>query len=179
MYRYWHRPKDTAEVRSIIVPMLSSARAAFWLPDALINGPAFAGRAELIVTNRVGVDWVAIEAGTAPVQYAGGFPDLAKALLHSATVLYVCAFLCPLMRQIISKEEKTELIDFVRDISWSNQATEYTVLAQQTLEQLSPQTTNVPGMSLARRPYSPIDPLATPADIATGFGNSFRREGIV
>ncbi len=167
-------PTDILEVRSLVLSLLPPAISLIWLPDALLSSATVGGRAELVVIRRLGTDWVAIQAGTAPVIYASGMPSLAHDLLHSACVLYTCSFLCPMMRQIVAKQEKSELIERQLDLSWSASAKEFLAQAQETLGLLSPQT-SVAGLRLAVRTPALIDPAATPLDVTTGFGPLFPR----
>lgn len=152
-------PDDLASVRALVLSMAPPDRAQALLPDALIQSPAIGYKAEAMVIRRVGLDWTAILAGNAPASYAGGDPGTAQALLIGATVLYCCAYLCPMLRQIVPTMEKSEVISTTWGIDWAEMEQSWIKEAQTSLGLLKTART-VPALTLGRPTPAPTDPDA-------------------
>ncbi len=132
------QPEDMDAVRTMALGMLPPAVAAARIPDQTIQSPSVGMRAEQLVIRRIGPDWAAILAGAAPAQYAGGDVVSAKMLLIDAAIMYACAQLCPILRQLVATQEKSEMVSTTLDIDWTEQRKDYERQAREALNMLAP-----------------------------------------
>lgn len=163
---------DIMAVRATALSMLPADRALAWLPDTTIVSPGVATKAEMVVITRIGADWTLIEAGAAPAGYAGGDSVSARDLLHGACVLFAASFLCPVLKQIVPVQEKSELILRVIDLDWDDLQGTFLRQGQELLGLLSPDVT-ANAFSLARRTPARTDPASTNPFVRTGFAPLF------
>jgi|SRR5581483_1765783 len=170
-------PDDMDAVRSVALGLLGSnpARAQVLLPDATIQQYSILGRAEMQVITSIGPDWRAILAGTAPSQYAGGDAVMARQLLLDATVMYVCANLCNVLRQLVPTMEKSEIISVTRDLTWSDLQTDYIAQAGGALHFLLP-VVPAPAMVLGVPAVQPSDPAFDPQSVPPLFATDQQPE---
>jgi len=102
-------PEDLDAIRALLLPLVPVARSSSTIPDSTIMLPSVGGRAEAIVIERLGADWLlfATEGSTIPSSYAQGDPVMAKQLVHDALVQFACA-------QLLSTGMFAQLVPIMR-----------------------------------------------------------------
>ncbi len=151
---------DCGIIRATCMSMVKPDRAQRLVPDSTIMGPNVAFRAEFLVKRRIGTEWPLIVQGIAPVQYAGGDPVAAQWLTRSAVMMFICSFLCPILKQIIPKQEESEIIRITRDLDWTKMQAEYLSQAQMDMSLVKSLVNIVPGMLMSHPLATSIDPDA-------------------
>jgi hypothetical protein len=149
---------DLDVIRATAMPLVRPDKAARLVPNSLLVGPNFAGRVEMIIIKRIGIDWPKILAGNAPIAYANGDPGFAQQLLKDAAIMMTCSFLCPVLKQLIPINEQSEVITLKRDLNWNDLAAQYMEQAQQALNLLKPLVGIIPGMQAGKKAPEPSDP---------------------
>ncbi len=152
--------EDLDIIRTTCLPLLPPERSVFFIPDEMLVGVTFVPRAEFMVIRRIGLDWIKIKAGLAPVTYAGGDPTFAQQLLTDAIVMYTCYYLVPSLRLIIAKQEDNEVIKIARETEWGKVQTEYLMRAKASMGLLKPLKKVASALQMARPPFQPSDPDA-------------------
>ncbi len=148
---------DCNVIRATCMSMVKPDRAQRLVPNSTIFAANVGYRAEFLVKRRIGIDWPLIVAGTAPATYAGGDPIAAQWLTRSAVIMFVCSFLCPVLKQIIPKQEESEVIRITRDLDWTKM---HLSQAQMDMSLVKGLVNIVPGMLMAHPLATSIDPDA-------------------
>lgn len=85
--------EDLDTVRALLLPNQTTQTAQIMLPIFVLMQPSVGGRAEAIIKQRLGTDWIGFVSTppVIPTYYAQGDADLAVQLFHDAMVQFTCA----------------------------------------------------------------------------------------
>lgn len=114
---------DFDAVRAFLLPQFTAANQVATLPNLTIQLPSVGGRAEAMVIERLGLDWLLFAqwpATTIPSSYAQGDPVTANLLLHDALVQFSCMQLIALgfAQQLIPTSTRTASQTDTIAINW-------------------------------------------------------------
>lgn len=122
---------DDDAVRLLALPTKSAAQALKLLPSSTIELPSVGGRAEAIVMERLGADWLLFAAADAPARipavYAQGDGILALTLCHDALVQFACAQLIAIgfLQQLIPSTVRMLDQQVTRVVDWETRKADY------------------------------------------------------
>lgn len=116
-------PADCYQVRLLLRPGCDARDDSGILSDYMLSMPSIGGRAEAIVKQRLGADWLGFAATplVVPAYYAQGDPVLAMQLVHDALVQLTCAQVVNtgLLSQLVATTKKSDDLTTTVNVQWA------------------------------------------------------------